>query len=181
MIETQQTVVINTDIGRAWQYARNIDKWAALMPGLQSYTVNDADNSKWVLKVGVGGLVRTVHVDVHVDKWDGPERALFSYRLEGDPVEGGGSYAASRLGDTATEVTLTVRVAGSGPMAPMWEAMGRPLLPQFARSFAEQLKTEIEKAAGVDAPAKAVPSSGFAMVYRWLRKFLRAPFGMASR
>ena len=76
---------------------------------------------------GVGGLVRTVKVQVRVDQWDGPERVFFSYKLQGDPVQGGGSYHASRKAPQETEVALQVRVEGGGPMAPMWEAMGRPV------------------------------------------------------
>ena len=72
----------------------------------------------------------------------------FSYQLDGDPVRGVGSYAASPKGDHETEVALSVRVEGSGPMAPMWEAMSRPLLPQLAKSFAAKLKAEIEAAVG---------------------------------
>jgi hypothetical protein len=51
-------------------------------------------------------------------------------------------------GADATEVTLTVRVAGTGPMAPLWEAMSKPLLPKLTKSFAGQLKSTIEKVAG---------------------------------
>lgn len=40
-----------------------------------------------------------------------------------------------------------MRVEGTGPMAPMWEAMGGPLLPKFAAAFARQLKAGIEQAA----------------------------------
>jgi carbon monoxide dehydrogenase subunit G len=181
MIETQQKVVIQAGIDCAWNYARDINKWANLMPGLQSCAIMDPDNSKWVLKVGVGGLVRTVTVLVHVDKWDGPERARFTYRLEGDPVEGGGAYTASRRSAGETEVTLTVRVAGSGAMAPMWEAMGGPLLPKFARSFAEQLKAEIEKTTGTGAPPTIETPSLWAIVWRGLQRFCRAPFGSALR
>ena len=52
---------------------------------------------------------------------------------------------------------MQVRVKGSGPLAPMWEAMSRPLLPRLAKSFATQLKDEIEKPApgAANAPADA--------------------------
>jgi hypothetical protein len=40
---------------------------------------------------------------------------------------------------------LKIRVSGSGALAPMWEAMSRPLLPRLAKSFAEKLEVEIEK------------------------------------
>ena len=156
MIETQQTVLIDTAIESVWDYVQDMRKWANLMPGMQECTVIDATDSRWTLKVGAGGMVRTVHVLVHVDEWDEPERVSFSYKLEGDPVEGGGAYIAARKGAHETEVTMRVRVAGSGSMAPLWEAISRPLLPQLAKSFAKKLKAEIEKAAGASASQDAV-------------------------
>lgn len=175
MIETEQTVVIDAAIAEVWDYVADIQRWAALMPGMRECEVIDANDSKWTLKVGVGGLVRTVKVNVHVDQWDGPGRVLFSYKLDGDPVEGGGTYTAKPLGAGQTEVALQVRVVGGGPMAPMWEAMGKPLLPQLAKGFAGQLKAEIEKT-GAPAAAAAVepPAGGF---LAWLRRLWQALFG----
>jgi carbon monoxide dehydrogenase subunit G len=181
MIETEQTILIEAAIGRVWEFAHDIEKWASLMPGMRECEVLDSDNSRWTLKVGVGGLVRTVKVLVHVDEWDGPERVRFHYKLEGDPVQGGGTYAASSKGTAQTEVVLRVRVEGSGPMAPMWEAMGRPVLPQLAKSFAGQLKSEIEKAAGpivaAERPATITVKTG---VFGWLRNRWRAVFASQS-
>ncbi len=149
MIELERSVTINAGIGAIWLYVKDMQRWAALMPGYRECTVIDANDSRWTLKVGVGGLVRTVKVLVHVEEWHEPERVNFSYRLEGDPVQGSGSYTALQKGAEETEVALRVSVAGSGPMAPMWEAMSRPLLPQLAKSFAEKLKVEIESAPAV--------------------------------
>ena len=147
MIEVERSILINVGIDALWHYVKDMQRWAALMPGYRDCAVIDANASCWTLKVGVGGLVRTVKVLVHVDEWHEPVRVNFSYRLDGDPVQGGGSYIALQKGAAETEVVLRVSVAGSGPMAPMWEAMSRPLLPQLAKSFAERLKVEIENAA----------------------------------
>lgn len=144
MIETEQSILIDASIAKVWEYVQDIRGWANLFPGCRECTVIDERDSRWTLKVGAGGLVRTVNVRVHVDQWDGPERVNFSYALEGDPVKGDGTYIATRKSAHQTEVTLTVRVEGSGPMAPLWEAMSRPLLPQLAKLFAAQLKAEIE-------------------------------------
>jgi carbon monoxide dehydrogenase subunit G len=175
MIETEQTVVIAAGIDRVWDFARDIRGWASLMPGMQDCEVIDDDNSRWVLKVGVGGLVRTVKVRVHVDQWDGPGRVLFAYKLEGDPVEGGGSYTATARGPGETEVVLQVQVKGGGPMAPMWEAMGRPLLPQLAKGFAGEFKARIEASTpGSAAAVEAPPRRG---LLGWLARLWRAWFG----
>jgi len=169
VIETEQTVLIRAGIGQAWDFARDIRRWANLVPGMQDCEIVDDDNSRWVVKVGVGGLVRTVTVEVHVDRWAGPEAVDFTYKLKGDPVTGGGSYRAVPAAE-GTEVALALRVEGTGPMAPMWEAMGRPLLPQLARGFAGQLKEGIEQAAGIETTAAASPRrSAWTLVLAWLR------------
>lgn len=177
MIETEQSVVIAAPIGSVWAYAKDVARWAEIMPGYQECAIADEDNSRWVLKVGVGGLVRTVKVQVHVDAWAGPERVDFSFRLEGDPVSGGGSYRAVADGPAATGVTLHVRVVGGGPMAPMWEAMGGPLLPKFALAFANQLKERIESSLGdVAASQPRIPSRS-ARIAMWLRHLWSRLFG----
>ena len=181
MIETEQTARVRAGIDGVWSYVQDIARWAEIMPGYRESTLLDADTSHWTLKVGVGGLVRTVKVEVHVDEWNGPGSVRFSYRLAGDPVQGGGTYTATEAGPGQTEITLRVRVEGSGPMAPMWEAMGRPLMPTFAKAFAEQLRDEIEKSVG--APAAAAGSAGarsptgFGALKAWLCRLWNAIAG----
>lgn len=172
MIETRQLVAVAAPIAETWKYARDVERWAEIMPGYQSCEIVDEDNSLWVLKVGVGGLVRTVKVDVHVDEWAGPERVDFSFKLRGDPVEGSGSYHALRQDDGVTEIALHVRVVGSGPMAPMWEAMGGPILPRFASGFAGELKLRIEAAAGAAEPAPSRRPSPLVRLLASLKKLI---------
>jgi carbon monoxide dehydrogenase subunit G len=174
VIETEQSIVIAAPMTRVWDFARDIRAWAKLMPGLKDCEVADEDHSHWTLKIGAGALVRTVKVTVQVERWAGPEEVDFSYTLAGDPVQGGGTYRATVITPNETQIALGIRVAGTGPMAPMWEAMGRPLLPKFARGFAEQFKAEIEQsiAAGpelVVATARP-PASRFARILDWVRK-----------
>lgn len=158
MIEAAHSLLIEAPIGKVWDYVRDMRQWANLLPGCQECVVENAEDSRWILKIGAGGLVRTVKALVHVDNWAGPTRVDFSYKLDGDPVEGSGSYVASEASPTQTEITLQVRVQGSGPLAPMWEAMSRPLLPRLAKMFATKLKEEIEQSA-VPPPGDVEPNA----------------------
>ncbi len=173
MIEAEHSVVIDTVIDDVWQYVQDIRQWALLFPGCKDCEVIDDHHSKWVIKVGAGGLVKTVNVLVTIDKWDGPESVLFSYKLESEPVVGSGSYTASPQGDKATEIKLHVIVEGSGQMAPMWEAMSRPLLPQMAKSFASKLKEEIESAEGI---VKEQKPSNLSVFVQWIRNCWQSLF-----
>ena len=151
MLEHRQDIVVDAPLARVWGHVGDMANWAAHMPGYQSFEVVSDRESLWILKVGVAALVRTVRVLVHIDRWDGPEAVDFTYRLEGDPVDGVGTYRARTGQEDATEIELWVTINGQGPMSPVWEAMARPILPRLAKGFAEALKTKIEQSA--DEPA----------------------------
>ncbi len=178
MIEAEKSITIDTDIETVWDYVRDIRNWANLFPGCRECTVINDDHSRWIIKVGTGGMVRTVHVLVHVEEWDGPERVNFSYKLEGDPAQGSGAYIATRKGPRETEITLRVCVEGSGSTAAMWETMSKPLLPQLAKTFGGRLKNEIEKSsdAGESPGANVTRGSVFGalsgrLCHLWRRIF----------
>ncbi len=172
MIEAEHALQIESGIDTVWDYVRDIRKWAVLFPGCQECELIDDRQSKWLIKVGAGGMVKTVNVLVDVENWGGPDKVEFSYRLAAEPVTGRGSYSATALGDKATGVKLHLVVEGSGQMAPMWEAMCKPLLPQIARSFSNKLKAEIEQPAG--AEVVATPSL-LARIGSWLRRLFGLP------
>lgn len=152
MIEANHALTVDRGIGPVWEYVQDIRQWATLFPGCNACEVIDEHHSKWVVKVGAGGLVKTINVLVTVTEWRGPEAVDFTYQLESEPVIGSGSYRATTLGTDSTEIRFHIVVEGSGPMAPMWEAVSKPLLPQMAKAFSTKLKTAIEAQSAL-APA----------------------------
>lgn len=169
MIEASHTVLISRSIDAVWDYARDMSRWAGIFPGCREFHRIDDDNSEWTIKVGVGGLVRVVGVQVRVDRWQGPETVDFSYRLKTEPVVGQGSYTAVARGTDETELTLHVEIRGSGQMALMWESMCRPVIPMLLKSFAQDFKAEVEKTETVTSAAVTPPTSWFERLRQWLR------------
>jgi carbon monoxide dehydrogenase subunit G len=180
MIKTNQTVTVGCGIEETWSYAKDFERWATIVPGYQSCEIEDEDNSLWLLKVGVGAMVRNIKVCVHVKEWAGPGRVDFSFKLEGDPVLGRGSYLAQANGASQTDMTLRVEVEGSGPLAPMWEAMGAPVLPKFAKAFAEQLRNRIEEFNGAVPQESGTPKRATGCV-AWLRSIWNVIFGRKTK
>lgn len=173
MIEAEHKIQIDANIDTVWDYVQDIRKWANLFPGCRECDVINEQDSHWTIKVGAGGLVKTVNVLVHVDQWNGPEKVNFTYSLKSEPVKGHGSYTASSVGPSETDIALKLHVEGSGQMAPMWEAMCKPLLPQLAKSFGSKLKAEIEGVAVTTPQDTGILGS----IAQWLRSLWRALFG----
>ncbi len=178
MIEAEKAFSIDAPIDDVWDYVQDISKWASLLPGCRECIIIDEHHSRWTVKVGAGGLVKTVNVLVHVAQWDGPEQVNFSYTLESEPVTGGGRYIASRKGPRETDIRLQLRVEGSGPMAPMWEAVCKPLFNPLASAFTERLKAEIEQQLGIAGrPTVTKAGSRLAAFVAWWRKLWLALSG----
>ena len=83
MIQTEQSVRIAAPIDQVWAYAKDVERWAEIMPGYQECQIADEDNSRWVLKVGVGGP--RAH-----GQGPGPRRSLGGPRGSGLFVQGRG-------------------------------------------------------------------------------------------
>ena len=165
MIDAKHEVNIDRGISDVWDFVKDIERWALLFPGCKSCEVLDENRSLWVLKVGAGGMIKTVNVQVNVENWSGPERVDFVFELESEPVTGKGYYLAAAAGESSTAVEMYLQVAGSGQMAGMWEAMSKPLLPQMAKAFAQSLKEEIEALHGIETQ----PETGLtARLWRWI-------------
>jgi carbon monoxide dehydrogenase subunit G len=123
VIDADHTILVDAPIAGVWDYVKDIEKWAALFPGCKECVLIDNDNSRWTIKVGAGGMVKTVNILVHIDTWAGPEAVDFSFKLESEPVTGSGSFRSRTLSSVATEICMRLQVVGSGAMAPMWEAV----------------------------------------------------------
>lgn len=154
MIETEHRFSIDVSIDEVWAYVRDIGNWAASMPGYQSFELVDELRSKWVLKVAMGALTRTVRLNVEIIEQREPDHIAFQLQGENDPVVGTGSFHAA-ADASATAVAFTLAITGSGPMAGTMEAMSRPIVPRMARQVGEALKTAIESTAEPSMPASA--------------------------
>ena len=72
-------------------------------------------------------------------------------------------------------------------MAPMWEAVGTPMLPEFVKGFAAKLKAEIELVSGVGSVGAADTPMAMPMVKGMIQSLfaafkskIKALFGMSS-
>jgi carbon monoxide dehydrogenase subunit G len=147
MIEHRQSLRINAPNALVWEYVSVMANWASNMPGYRSFDIVNEKESLWTLKIGVGALVRTVKVRVVIQQWDEPYHVSFIFRLDNDPVDGDGAYQATIRSGGITDVEISFRITGRGPMSTAWEAMMRPILPKMAKGFSDALTASIEQLA----------------------------------
>jgi len=170
VIETEHSFQIAAPLDEVWDYVRNIENWASSMPGYSSFELVDDQHSKWVLKVSMGALVRTVKLAVEITEQRKPDHIAFSLEGENDPVHGTGTFDAKANGLTETDVAFTLAITGSGAAAGTMEAISRPIVPRMARKVGDKLKEEIEGRSGTtSAAAVEVRVGPLKRFWLWLR------------
>lgn len=179
MLSTEQSVPIRVPLGDVWTYVSAPSNWAEQFPGYESFEEKVPDSEYiWTVKIGLGGLVRTVKVRVHVTAWDEPHHVSFGLKGITEPITGQGAFDARPAGVALTDVTLTLSIAGSGNMANMMEAMARPVVPKLGQLFCNRLKDEIESRAGV-VEAATTRVAWYARVWSAIRSLFRRPARMS--
>lgn len=165
MPTAEHTQVIAAPLGAVWEFARDISNWAPLVTGYQSHEVRDERASVWTLKGEVGGLSRTVVLDVNVTEWAGPERVTFTLKGLTETFDGGGSFLAQPLGEAAAPVSSL-----AAERDPWWRRLrrwlsaralawvfGRPAAPPAATAPSAPGQTRITLALELNAGGAAGP------------------------
>lgn len=130
-----------------WKFASNIGNFAKCMPGCKHFEVIDEEHSFWVVSFAVGPLNKTLDFDVTVTTFEPGNRLRFELAARNDPVRGYGEFATVAVAEYETKIRIALAITGSGPMAPMMEALSRPMLPGLARNFSNSLAEALESSA----------------------------------
>lgn len=91
-----------------WDFVREMDHWAHLLPGYRSHEKQGERESLWTVQGDVGVLARTVQFRVCITEWSGPERVRFELVGVNEPLQGEGSFRIERVG-TATDLPARPR------------------------------------------------------------------------
>lgn len=144
MPEISHEFRVKRGIDNVWRFAGDIGNFANCMPGLKQFEALDEHHSFWVISFSLGPLQKTLEFDVTVTDLEPGQRLRFELVARNDPVRGHGEFETTPVADDETKIQVALAITGSGPMAPMMEAMARPFMPKLARDFSNALAKALE-------------------------------------
>ena len=131
-------------VDRAWAFLSDMRKVGTCVPGVEAIEVVDERHAKWTLKVKIGPLSQTVHVDTETLEQIIPSRARF--RGVADNMEMLGTIELAPAGG-ATHITYTMVATAKGPLARIMDNFMKSRLKQQSEEFAANVKKALEGAA----------------------------------
>lgn len=141
MPEGTVTFDVRVPQDRAWAFLSDMQKVGSCVPGVEAIEVVDEKRAKWTLKVKIGPLSQTIHVDTETLEQTPPSRARF--KGVADNMEMLGTIDLAPAGDS-THITYTMVATAKGPLARIMDNFMKSRLKQQSEDFAANVKKTLE-------------------------------------
>ncbi len=141
MPEGTVTFDVAVPLDRAWGFLSDMQKVGSCVPGVEAIEVIDATRAKWTLKVKIGPLSQTLHVDTETLEQTPPSRARF--KGVANNMEMLGTIELAPAG-AATRITYTMVATAKGPLARIMDNFMKSRLKQQSEEFAANVKRALE-------------------------------------
>ncbi len=141
MPEGTVTFDVHVPQDRAWAFLSDMRKVGACVPGVQGIEVVDDRTAKWTLKIKIGPLSQTIHVDTETLEQTAPSRARF--KGVADNMEMLGTIDLAAAGES-TRITYTMVATAKGPLARIMDNFMKSRLKQQSDEFAANVKKALE-------------------------------------
>lgn len=139
MPQVSHTITVAAIRADVWRFVREIDNWAADVPGYQEHTVLDAERSRWVVRGDLGVVSRVMETEVVVTAWCEPDEVRFDVRGLNESVQGQGRFVTAERSAFETDLGFHLDLQAGGKMGPLVNALLQPILPKLASAFAANL------------------------------------------
>ncbi|WP_044336915.1 SRPBCC family protein [Rossellomorea aquimaris] len=128
-----------------WEYIRDMNAWAPLVPGYKEHTILSDVQSTWKFTVQYGVVSKKVHVKVLVTEWK--ESSLVKFRLRGinQKFTGEGFFLAEKVNSSNTAMTGCLTIESTSSLAKILESTFAKMVHELTRELTEAVRETIER------------------------------------
>jgi carbon monoxide dehydrogenase subunit G len=136
-------ITINTPIYEVWDFVKDMDNWAPLLPGYISHEKLNESQSNWTFKENVGLLKKKISLQVTIKEWIEPEKVTFDLSGINENMSGSGYFNATALDQKTTRMTGYLEMTADGPLAPVMNAVMKNSLPKSGEELTKAIAEKI--------------------------------------
>lgn len=145
MPEGKHDIVIDVPIEKVWDFVKDMDNWAPLLPGYISHEKLNEKQSNWTFKETVGVLKKKISLQVSIREWIEPTRVTFDLKGINENLTGNGYFNAEALGKNRTKMTGYLEMTAEGALAPVMNAVMKTSLPKSGQELTTSIAQKLEE------------------------------------
>jgi carbon monoxide dehydrogenase subunit G len=134
---------LDVSIERIWDFVKDMDKWAPLVPGYVEHEFLNEKQSTWIFKGDIGIMQKTVKLRIDITEWKEPTRVTFDLTGLNENFFGSGYFEVEPLSADHTRMYGNLDITAKGMMGPMINAILKSFVPKTAEELTEAIGNKI--------------------------------------
>jgi carbon monoxide dehydrogenase subunit G len=134
-------VDLELPIGVIWNFVKDLDNWAPLVPGYVNHEKINQRQSTWEFKGDIGILKKKVSLMIDIKEWTPPHKVCFD--LKAEKYVGEGYFEAREINKNKTTLIGFLEVTAVGAMETMKNSLLKTAIPKSAEEMALAISSKL--------------------------------------
>lgn len=137
------SMIIDAPIEQVWNFMRDFESWAPLVPGYVSHKIKDSTKSSWVFTTDLAMIKKKIEFDLEILSQHAPRSMTFQVHGTNEGFTGHGNIEAKKLKSNRTFITASIDLQATGPLAKMIKPLLKSNPPKITQEFKDEVTARI--------------------------------------
>jgi carbon monoxide dehydrogenase subunit G len=137
-------VKVHLSIEEVWDFVKEMDHWAPLIPGYIHHEKINEHQSTWEFKSDIGIMKKKVSLLIDIKEWKEPTKVTFSLKGINEKFSGNGYFEAEYIDENITKMTGYLDILAEGVMGSMINNILKTSIPKTAEEMAIAISNKLE-------------------------------------
>ncbi|BCB03845.1 CoxG family protein [Bacillus sp. KH172YL63] len=145
MSKGMHQVEVRATRSEVWEFIRDMNQWAPLVPGYKSHHIHSENLSSWTFTVQYGVVKKKLSVKVLITEWKEPSQVTFVITGINHKLTGKGSFRAVEKNNRITSMTGYLEIEAMSPVGKLLQASFDTMVHDLTRDLTAAVGKAIEK------------------------------------
>ncbi|WP_042457344.1 CoxG family protein [Neobacillus dielmonensis] len=136
-------VEINVPINVIWEFVKDMDNWAPLVPNYVSHEKLTERTSTWEFKSDIGIIKKKISLLIDIIEWLEPTKVCFTLKGQKDKYSGEGYFEAKAINHKKTKLTGYLEVNVNGKLSSAVNSKLESVLPEAVEEMANAISSKL--------------------------------------
>jgi carbon monoxide dehydrogenase subunit G len=141
-------VDVHLPITDVWNFVKDMDHWAPLVPGYIHHQKLNESSSTWEFKSDIGIMKKKVKLLIDITEWNEPNLVTFNLKGINEKFSGNGYFQAEEVGKSLTKMTGYLEIVAEGAMSSIVNNVLKTSIPKTAEEMAIAISEKLEELRG---------------------------------
>ncbi|WP_423800671.1 CoxG family protein [Neobacillus sp. SAB-20_R2A] len=138
-------VEVDVPINQVWNFVKDMDNWAPLIPGYIQHRKFTNRQSTWEFNSNIGFIKKKISLMVTIKEWIEPTKITFQLKGVNEGLSGEGYFLAEAVDANKTKITGFLELTAGGAMGPVVNAILKSQLPKVTKDMVTAIATKLEQ------------------------------------